>query len=241
METSTETRSVACEDGVLEYQLTRKKVKNINMRIKPDGRILVSANRRVSVAFLDDFVRKNQSYILRVLEKYKEREAHALPDLREYVDGEPYRILGEAFTLKVLEGEEGVWTEGDLLYLSVKKGADTKRKEKLVTAWLKALEEEIFGQICGEIYPLFEEYKIAYPQMKIRTMTSRWGSCHPKKGIITLNSKLIEMPRSCIEYVVLHEFAHFIHPNHSKEFYGLVASLMPDWKERKKELDSRTA
>ena len=68
-------------------------------------------------------------------------------------------------------------------------------------------------------------------------MTSRWGSCQTVKGIITLNSKLIEKPLRCIEYVVLHEFAHFIHPNHSKEFYDFVASLMPDWKERKIELE----
>ncbi|OYP38116.1 metal-dependent hydrolase [Lachnotalea glycerini] len=56
---------------------------------------------------------------------------------------------------------------------------------------------------------------------------------------MSLNSKLIEAPRNCIEYVVLHEFTHFIHPNHSKKFYDFVAMLMPDWKERKMELEKR--
>ena len=63
------------------------------------------------------------------------------------------------------------------------------------------------------------------------------GSCQPKRGIITLNSQLIKVPRNCIEYVVLHEFAHYIHPNHSRQFWDFVTMMMPDWKERKKELD----
>ena len=43
--------------------------------------------------------------------------------------------------------------------------------------------------------------------------------------------------RNCIEYVVMHELCHFIHPNHSKQFYGFLAMLMPDWKERKQLLN----
>ena len=59
----------------------------------------------------------------------------------------------------------------------------------------------------------------------------------PRKGIITLNKRLLEAPRYCIEYVVMHEFCHFIHPDHSKHFYAFLTMLMPDWKERKRILD----
>jgi predicted metal-dependent hydrolase len=69
-------------------------------------------------------------------------------------------------------------------------------------------------------------------------MTSRWGSCQPKRGTITLNKRLIETPRSCIEYVVMHEFVHFRQPNHSKNFYDLLGVLMPDWNERKATLEN---
>ena len=95
------------------------------------------------------------------------------------------------------------------------------------------MQVEVFLTICKEIYPLFKPYGVKYPLIKIRSMKSRWGSCQPQKGIITLNSNMIAAPREAIEYVVLHEFAHFIHPNHSKDFYGLVEKLMPDWKQRK--------
>ena len=66
--------------------------------------------------------------------------------------------------------------------------------------------------------------------------TSR-GSCLAKKGVVTLNKRLLEAPRNCIEYVVMHELCHFIHPNHSKQFYAFLTMLMPDWKQRKEALD----
>ena len=129
--------------------------------------------------------------------------------------------------------EEGVNLFDDFIYLKVKDVLDFSRKERVMKKWFAKMQQEVFGQICEEIYPLFEPYNIEYPVIKIRTMKSRWGSCQPTKGIITLNAKMIAAPREAIEYVVLHEFAHFIHPNHSKDFYSFVERMMPDWKQRR--------
>ena len=75
--TTIQQRQVVCENGVIAYQLTRKKVKNVNLRIKPDGSVLVSANRRVPVSFIDDFIRQKQELIFFALAKYQEkRESH---------------------------------------------------------------------------------------------------------------------------------------------------------------------
>lgn len=55
-----------------------------------------------------------------------------------------------------------------------------------------------------------------------------------------MNSRLIETPISCIEFVMMHEFCHFIHPDHSKAFYALMTRVMPDWQERKRVLNAIT-
>ena len=89
----------------------------------------------------------------------------------------------------------------------------------------------------SEIYTKFKPHGVRYPLITIRCMKSRWGSCQPQTGKITLNGNMIAAPREAIEYVILHEFAHFIHPNHSKEFYVLVESMMPDWKQRREMLN----
>ena len=89
--------------------------------------------------------------------------------------------------------------------------------------------------------PLVKKYGIEKPTLRIRDMETRWGSCLAKKRIITLNKRLLESPRNCIEYVVMHELCHLIHPNHSKQFYSFLTMLMPDWKERKIYLDKNAA
>lgn len=90
-------------------------------------------------------------------------------------------------------------------------------------------------------YPAFQKYGVGVPKIRIRDMKTRWSSCLTQKGIITLNKRLLEVPRNCIEYVVMHELCHFIHPNHSKNFYLFLSVLMPDWRERKSVLDREVA
>ena len=240
MISNTEIRNVRCEQRVLEYQLTRKQVKNINLRVKPDGQVFVSASQNVPVEFIDNFVKEKQEYIIRALDKYEENRKYVSFAPRQYVSGESFDILGKSLRLKVIQGkQESVTTDGVFIFLTLRNKENQKRKENLMNNWLKEMQTGTFNQISREIYQIFKKYDVEYPIVKVRYMTSRWGSCQPKRGVITLNSKLIEAPRNCIEYVVLHEFTHFIHPNHSKKFYDFVAMLMPDWKERKMELEKR--
>jgi DNA polymerase III alpha subunit len=95
----------------------------------------------------------------------------------------------------------------------------------------------IFNEIMRDVYKRFVPYDISFPQLKLRSMVSRWGSCLVDKGVITLNKRLIEAPKNCIEYVIYHEFCHFVHPNHSKQFYTLLQVMLPDWKKSKKLLE----
>lgn len=217
----------------LEYELTRKAVKNINMRIKLSEKITVSAPPYVPVKQIDDFVLSREKTIIKALEQYENMREKA-PKPLEYVSGEVIDYLGEKLCLVVCEDQkEGVERQGKRLFLKVKDVTAFSRKEKLIKKWLADRTLEVFKKICLETYPLFEPYGIQYPQIKIRTMKSRWGSCQPGKGVITLNAKMIAAPMEAIEYVVLHEFAHFVHPNHSRNFYDLVESYLPDWKQRK--------
>ena len=75
------------------------------------------------------------------------------------------------------------------------------------------------------------------PTIKQQRMKSRWGSCTPAKQLIKMNTRLLEGPQAYIEYVMVHEFAHFKYLDHSKNFHNLVAKFLPDWKARKKSLN----
>lgn len=232
-------RQVSCENGIITYQLTRKKVKNVNLRIKQDGSVLVSANTRVPAAFIDDFIRQKQEFILSALAKFEEKRELCQDTPKKYISGESYTLLGKSLRLKVEESKnEEVYTDGIYIFLKVKDKENFRHKEILMTKWLREYQTAIFQELILQTYEVFKKYDVPFPTLKIRTMKSRWGSCQPKKGIITLNSRLIEAPRNAIEYVVLHEYAHFIHPNHSKAFWNFVTMMMPDWKERKRALEN---
>lgn len=96
--------------------------------------------------------------------------------------------------------------------------------------------QSIITDICRNIFPYYEKLGIKYPQIKFRNMVSQWGNCYPKKNILTFNTNLMYAPMECIEYVVYHEFTHFIRANHSKEFYNELSKVCPEWKKLRTKL-----
>ena len=176
-------RTIETNGKTIEYELEIKKVKNINLRIYPDGKILVSANRWVSKGAVDRFVLSKSDLIFKSLKKYETRESK--PRVQYYTEKELVALITD---------------------------------------------------LCRKSYPYFEKRGVPYPQIKFRKMVSRWGSCHPIKGVMTFNTNLIYAPFVCIEYVVLHEFTHFLQANHSAKFYEELSYICPDYKERKRKL-----
>lgn len=176
-------KEVFLNDTKIQYELQYKKVKNINLRIKPDGTVHVSANKLVPQKVIEDFFLSKAEFILKALEKY-----------------------------------ENTLTEPQKQYF-----AEDEIRDVII-------------RLCEKVYPHFEKRGIKYPQIKFRKMVSRWGSCHPTKGILTFNINLMYAPIECIEYVVVHEFTHFLQANHSSRFYEEVAMVCPDWKACRKRL-----
>lgn len=76
-------------------------------------------------------------------------------------------------------------------------------------------------------------YKIPFPEIEIRKFKSRWGCCIPKKCKVEFAMNLVKASKECIEYVVVHELAHFKYIYHDKKFYDFVSLFIPNWKERR--------
>ena len=230
-------RTVLYEKKEIRYFLEQKQVKNINLRIHKDCMVYVSANSDVPAERVDDFVVSKGAFIGSVQKKFCEI-AQNTSQPKQYVSGETFYLLGRGVRLKVEKNvQDTIFSDGIYLHLCVKDTEDFANKEKVVTRYLDGQCRIIFEEIISEIYPVFKKYGVPMPILRIRDMETQWGSCLAKKGVITLNKRLLGAPRNCIEYVVMHEFCHFIHPNHSKHFYGFLTMLMPDWKERKAVLD----
>ncbi len=176
-------REVNYKGNIIKYNLERKKVKNINLRIKPDLTVSVSANKRVSQKYIDNFVLSKAEFILKAIESFNNTTPASSP----------------IFT-----------------------------------------EEEFYSYVNNEfyrVYIIYKKYKIDKPELKFRKMKSRWGSCNYAKGIITLSKNLIYCTEEQITYVIIHEFAHLLVHNHSKDFYDIVSQFSPDYKRIRKEMN----
>ena len=95
----------------------------------------------------------------------------------------------------------------------------------------KKYTEEMIGDIVNNF-----TYKLPKFSIRYRKMTTRWGVCNNKLKVITLNTLLIKKDLKYLNYVIVHELSHFIHQNHSKEFWKVVEENCKDYKKIRKEL-----
>lgn len=215
---------VQCRKYPITYTLVTKQVKNINMRISSKGEVVVSANPFVPMDKIDDFVSSKVSWIVKHQKSMQERSQKSMIDDKHIV------LFGNSLKIRKTTGKYNhVSYDKDTLYVQCKEQADP---EKVIRQFLDKLCKDVFLDIATLTFRSLSDYHLDFPDVKIRDMKSRWGSCTPAKNSITLNRKLIHYPFEFIEYVVLHEFVHFIQPNHSKAFYNIIENYMPDYKTR---------
>lgn len=226
------------DNKVIEFELKRKNVKNINLRIKRDASIMVSVNKDVPIEYIQEFIKSKAPWIIKHVKHFEKVQSEKIIN-KEYVSGETFKYLGRQYRLKVEEtnGKEEVKYYQGYIYLLVKDKNNYSRKEKLLNDWFRNRAEKKFNESLDRVYPIVEKYGIVKPHISIRTMKARWGSCIRGKDTIVLNSKLITAPKLCIDYVVLHELIHFKYRYHNDDFYNFLTALMPDWRQRKVILD----
>lgn len=226
-------KEILLERRLVRYELQRKNVKNINIRIKRDLTIHVSASPRLPITAIEDVLQEKSRFILSALEKY---EAFAAKDNTSAVDDDHAVVFGQTLPIfTTIGGKNQAIIKSDRIELFLKSSDD---RERVLTSALDSLLCEFIEECCRKIYPKFNKYCPDYPEIKFRHMKSRWGSCNFKKYILTFNCSLVRAPIECVEYVVYHEFCHFIHPNHSADFYGELSKHVPDHKDKKKNLNT---
>jgi hypothetical protein len=231
--------SVKYGTSEIQYSLIYAERKTLGITVHPDNlRVIVKAPEGTPLEDVEARVLKRASWILKQ-QKELERYLPHLPP-RQYVSGETHRYLGRQHRLKVIESENGsegdVRRDGSFIYVQVQDRSNTKRVRELLEDWYHDHARRVFQERLEACYPKVVHVGVPYPDIIVRAMSTRWGSCSPN-GRITLNVKLVKVPKSYIDYVVFHELCHLAEPNHTPRFYELLGRVLPDWRQRREKLN----
>jgi len=213
-------------------QIIKKDIKNITLKVKPTCEVILTAPLLTTDEHIEFILTKRKDWIRKKIAFYK---ANKKPQIKEYVSGENVRYLGKNYRLKIIQSDdEGVKLQRGYIQIFIKNKSNLEKKKKLLKDWYLLKSENYFKKIIARYSSIVN---VDIQNIRIRQMKSRWGSCNSAKLYINLNSELIKKPSNAIEYVIFHELAHLIHPNHSREFYNYLSVYMPDWKKRKERLE----
>ena len=217
----------------IPFTLVRRKRETLSIEVRPDGQVQVVAPLLTPEEDIRLRVEKRGAWILR-----QQREVQALPvplPSRQYVSGEAHRYLGRQHRLRVLIGqEEGVRvTRGELL-ITVK-AAD--RAKRVLNCWYRARAQVILTERMAHCLETVGHHGIHHDgTFMLRRMRTHWGSC-TRSGHLTLNPLLVQAPKDCIDYVLIHELCHLAEFNHARNYYSLLGRILPDWKVRRARLN----
>ena len=224
-------------EKILGYEVHRKKVKNINLRIKPNMEIYISAPMNLHSDYIENFIRSKEKRIKQVLQKIEEAKQNQLPS--QYLSGEKHKYLGKEYELEVKQGNSNRVSlkEGKIILTVISNiFENSDEKKKVMEKWYFENAQKVFVNTIQKWLEILDE---SIEKLSIKPMKSRWGSCNYVKRYINLNTELIKRTQFEIEYVVLHELTHLKYPNHGKGFYRYIENYMPNYKMAEKMLNAK--
>ena len=222
-------------DGLPQFTLVRKNIKRIYIRLDKEGGLLVSAPVRTPLKEIRKIIADNMEWVSNAVKRREQRTAER-PTAR---NGGSVLIAGQLYSLSVGESKRASCKfAGAEVIAALPEPQNEEAVKALLEKFLRNQAEILFEESLQRMYPLIKPLGAPMPTLKIRKMTSRWGSCNTQTHVITMNLCLARAPLPLIDSVMLHELVHLVNRPHDAHFHAISAGLMPDYLERKKKLNA---
>ena len=205
------------DDNKYEVNIIRKNNKNLYIRVSDDLKINITCPYLYTNKIIENIVNNNYNEIVKMINKQLK--------IKTTKEIDNTSLLGKKISIFYEDVTKPLYKDNTLVI----------KDDIMLDKWYKKKAKEIFKIYLDEVYYVFEE-NIPYPKLKVRSMKTRWGVCNRKDNSITLNLDLIKKDQEYLNYVIVHELSHFVHFNHSKNFWNTVEKYCPDYKRVRKEL-----
>lgn len=224
-------------NGIVNVNITRKPIKNVHLKVFRDLSVNLSVPKAVPDEWIDKFLMDRTTWIDKQIAKYKQSSGYN--NLSNIKSGSSTQLLGKDMRIyKKASMANSVEVEEKSINVFLKDVNNEELANKLFNHWWRQQAEDVFNKELDIIFDrVFRKYSIARPTIVVKKMKTLWGSCTKSKSKITLNEYLLKADIRCIQYVLLHELTHLMYTYHNSDFYNFLTIQMPDWKDRKKQLD----
>jgi predicted metal-dependent hydrolase len=221
------------EVGGLTFQVRRStRRRTLSLTVDRSGELVVHAPAETAAYELG---RWTKTKLVWVHGKLALKEDGA-PKVRnpEYVTGEAFAYLGRRYRLAIVaEQKEPLRFDGARFLLR----RDANPAESCFREWYVLNGKEWLGR---RVESLSKRTGASPSRIEVRDLGFRWGSCG-RDGALYVNWRALQLPVRVLDYVLIHELSHLIEPSHQPEFWSVLECALPDWRERKEELNRRAA
>ena len=213
------------ESQTVPYTVKRSsRAKHVRLEIRIKTGLTIVIPGSYNIEELPDLLRKKRRWILGKLADCGKAQTAVAEKKLKSGDSIPY--IGRY--LKVVERHNSgkavsVRLEKNQLFVNLNSG--NGRLNLVLEWWYRKQAERLIKKRVDELCP---QLGVNYSRITVRAAKTRWGSCS-RKGNLNFNWKLMMVPESVIDYVVIHELAHLKEMNHSKNFWKMVAQHCPQW------------
>jgi predicted metal-dependent hydrolase len=223
---------IEINNGKINYSIVKTKRKTIGITVDRNGKVKVSAPLYVSEKEIREVVQEKTDWIAKKVNEVRKRNLNTVH--KEFVSGEEFLYLGEKYTLKIAEldlAKPEVLIQADTIVVYIFKGLTRESRKQVVKETLIKWYRQCFTEVVEERIEKYSLYLSVSPRkVVVKDQKTRWGSCSEKRNI-NLNWRLVMAPIEIIDYVVVHELCHLRIMNHSKDFWNLIESTLPNYRE----------
>ncbi|NLY82947.1 MAG: M48 family metallopeptidase [Clostridiales bacterium] len=211
--------------GELVVKVEKKRIKNMYIKLKENGDILVTAPLMATSYQIEEMLMLKKEWI-------KKHRKNSVP--KEFITGENIQVWGKTYTLIVEEAlKNEVILENNNLLLRVK---DLSRREEVLNNWYREILKKrlvVVSKSCEM------NLGIRASEWRIKNMKTKWGSCNTSKKRIWINLQMAKKPPECLEYLVTHELTHLYEHSHNYRFKALMDGYYPNWRMVRKILNEK--
>ena len=208
----------------LTYTLAQSDRKTMSIYVDRDGNILVRAPKDLPSNKLDAIMDLKSYWIYKSISEMQELNRNRVT--RHIANGEGFLYMGKSYRLKIEKGLKTPLALSNGYFLLSEAGADNARKH-----FINFYREKGKQHLSERVKYYGKKIGVDVSSIRVMDLKTRWAS-RSNKGL-NFHWKVMLAPMSIIDYLVVHELAHFKKADHSHEFWELVESVMPNYREKK--------